>query len=372
MNTMANVGAKLKGANETWIGFIIAEYQIALFVGASVFGKFIPHLTPKYMITIGLFVAGICSALFGVLQWSPSGATFIAVGMTTRTIEGLGVASFFATTEMCYGVGMIFGPAIGGLLNQLGDEHLSGHGFCLPFFIMGSLLLLGSLLMRILLPEIDPAKLNSTDESESLGKTSVLGVLSNINITVNVIISVNCFLLIGFNEATLELYIADFADLSPTTMGGIFVISGALYAGFNQVWAYFAEKMSNCHPLCIIGCTSSLVAFSIVGPLPFFGGDSQLWLTILAQVFLGLGMGGQFVGSFVQGLRETLKSGYPDNVSTYAVVSGIYSSSFALGSAIGPALGGILVAQFQYRMATVPIAALQLLMVILLKHLTVN
>ena len=32
----------------------------------------------------------------------------------------------------------------------------------------------------------------------------------------------------------------------------------------------------------------------------------ELWMVIVAQVFLGIGFGAQFVGSFVQGLRETM------------------------------------------------------------------
>ncbi len=31
------------------------------------------------------------------LQWSPSGTTFISIGMLTRSIEGLGVAAFFTS-----------------------------------------------------------------------------------------------------------------------------------------------------------------------------------------------------------------------------------------------------------------------------------
>ena len=61
-----------------------------------------------------------------------------------------------------------------------------------------------------------------------------------------------------------------FQKLSPSQTGGIFVISGAFYALFNQVWAYLAEKMDNVHPLCFFGFLCSLFAFSVVGPLPFF------------------------------------------------------------------------------------------------------
>ncbi|XP_054158359.1 MFS-type transporter SLC18B1-like, partial [Oppia nitens] len=344
--------AKVKGLNETWIGIIIAEYQIALFFGAAIFGKFIPPLSTKFSIVSGLLIAGICCAIFGVLQWVPSGTPFIAIAMVSRTFEGLGSAAYFvgsytticmkfpkhisklfATIEMCYGVGMIIGPAIGGLLHQLGNS--SGLSFCLPFFVMASLILIGVLLMIILFP--------NKNDNLTLERTSVFSILSNFNITLNVLISVNCHLLIGFNEATLELHLETIQKLSPITIGAIFIISGVLLALFNQVWAYFADKMPNCHPLCLIGCISSLISMIIIGPMPFFPIQSKLWLTILAQVFVGLGMGGQFVGSFVQGLRETLKSGFPDNVSTYAVVSGIFSSSFAMGLSIGPGIGGYMV-----------------------------
>ncbi|XP_054157779.1 MFS-type transporter SLC18B1-like [Oppia nitens] len=361
--------AKQKGANETWIGVIIAEYQIAVFFGSAILGKFIPPLTLKFMIAIGLLMASISSAIFGALQWIPSGTPFIAIAMASRTIEGLGAAAFFVsswtticikfpkhisklfgTIEMCYGVGMIFGPVIGGLLNQLGAN--SGIAFCLPFFVMGLLLLIGGLLMIILYP--------NTNNNSSLERTSVFNVLSNFNITLNVLITVNCFILIGFNEATLKLHLETIQKLSAVTTGGIFVISGVLYALSNHFWAYFADKMpTNCHPLCLIGCTSSLIAYIIVGPMPFFPIESQLWLTILAQVFIGLGMGGQFVGSFIQGLRETIKSGFPDNVSTYSVVSGLFSSALAMGSAIGPGIGGYMLGKMGYRWATVPIVGLQ-------------
>ncbi|XP_054166548.1 MFS-type transporter SLC18B1-like [Oppia nitens] len=261
--------AKQMGANEAWIGIIIAEYQISLFLGSIIFGKLIPPLTPKFMISLGLLVAGICSTLFGTLQWSPTGTTFVALAMTSRTIEGLGVASFFATTEMFYGIGMIFGPAIGGLLNQI-------------------------------------------------------------------------------------------QKLSPSLTGAIFIIMGLVYAVFSQVWAYIVEKVSNCHPICIIGCLLSMTAFIIAGPLPFFPIESQLWMPIVAQIFLGLGTGAQCVGSFTQGVRQTMKNGYPDNVSTFAVISSIYSSAIALGSAIGPEIGGSLLGAMGYRWSTVPIVGLQI------------
>ena len=45
--------------------------------------------------------------------------------------------------------------------------------------------------------------------------------------------------------------------------------------------------------------------------------------------------------------------GFPDNINTYAIVSGLWTSSFALGAFIGPTVAGILVDYFDFRTSTV-------------------
>lgn len=78
----------------------------------------------------------------------------------------------------------------------------------------------------------------------------------------------------------------------------------------------------------------------------------QLWMIIVGQFCLGAGMGGMLVGSFVQGLRETINNGFPDSISTYACISGIFSSAFSFGCALGPLVGGFLVEDIGYRNST--------------------
>lgn len=44
----------------------------------------------------------------------------------------------------------------------------------------------------------------------------------------------------------------------------------------------------------------------------------------------------------------------PNNDSTMAGISGLFTSSYALGTAIGPLVGGQLITRYGYRVATVP------------------
>jgi hypothetical protein len=64
-------------------------------------------------------------------------------------------------------------------------------------------------------------------------------------------------------------------------------------------------------------------------PLPF---PPSMTLVIIAQLLYGASMGPQLVGSFTQGLSETIAAGYPDDISTSAALSSLYQSSCALGS----------------------------------------
>ena len=54
-----------------------------------------------------------------------------------------------------------------------------------------------------------------------------------------------------------------------------------------------------------------------------------------------------------QNLNLQLRSrGFPDNLSTYGVISGLWGSSFALGAFAGPSLAGISMDYFGFRKST--------------------
>jgi len=59
-------------------------------------------------------------------------------------------------------------------------------------------------------------------------------------------------------------------------------------------------------------------------------------------MILGLGTGAAFVSSFILALRHSIAAGFPDNVATYSVVSGLWASVLALGLFIGPSVAGYL------------------------------
>ncbi|RWS13943.1 MFS-type transporter-like protein [Dinothrombium tinctorium] len=257
---------------------------------------------------------------------------------------------------MCFGIGMIVGPAAGGLLFELGN-------FSLPFFVAGALTLLGGVLALCVLPQ--------SKRFEKTERTSILTLMSNFSITLNVLISVTAFFIIGFNDATLEHHIRQiskvniylqFTILKPSVIGGIFLFSGLLYASGNQFWGYLADKINNCHWACIAGFILAAIAFALCGPAYGLPLEPNIWLVLLAQGSFGMATGGQLVGSFTEGLKETVKRGFPENISTYAMISALFSSGFSTGGALGPVFGGFLVEHYGYRKACYGIIVLELIM----------
>ena len=124
--------------------------------------------------------------LFGVLDRIPSGKLFIGISIVVRSVEAVGnsgfltgkhilhilkiersylkrilpfsaifsmiakefpdrVATMFATLEAFFGLGLIFGPSIGGILYQAG-------GYTLPFVVLGSILICVACVTFFVLP----------------------------------------------------------------------------------------------------------------------------------------------------------------------------------------------------------------------------
>nr|CAD7204864.1 unnamed protein product [Timema douglasi] len=164
--------AESKGATATEYGFVFGVFELVSFICSPLIGKYVNVIGPKFLLKSGLFVAGICSMLFGFLHFAEGHAEFIGLSFAIRIVESVGasaattaafsitaavfpdcvattfVSSNRATLEVFYGLGYIVGPMIGGLLFSLG-------GFALPFLVVGCVLLLDGLIICLVLPSLD-------------------------------------------------------------------------------------------------------------------------------------------------------------------------------------------------------------------------
>ncbi|KAG8170496.1 hypothetical protein JTE90_024897, partial [Oedothorax gibbosus] len=111
--------------------------------------------------------------------------------------------------------------------------HSQAGGFGLPFQVVGALLLTGTVVNMFLFTDTDdiPAQ-----------KVSARKLIANIDFLIDLICVSTCFATLGFNEATLEPHARQF-NLTPTAIGGIFLISGVVDALFSPLWGYLAEKV---------------------------------------------------------------------------------------------------------------------------------
>ncbi|XP_054166224.1 MFS-type transporter SLC18B1-like [Oppia nitens] len=57
--------AKLKDISETWIGLIMAQFEVAIFFGSIIFGKLMSNINPKHALIGGQIIAGLTCLLFG-------------------------------------------------------------------------------------------------------------------------------------------------------------------------------------------------------------------------------------------------------------------------------------------------------------------
>nr|CAD7410570.1 unnamed protein product [Timema cristinae] len=131
--------AESKGATATEYGFVFGVFELVSFICSPLIGKYVNVIGPKFLLKSGLFVAGICSMLFGFLHFVEGHAEFIGLSFAIRIVESVGasaattaafsitaavfpdcVATTFATLEVFYGLGYIVGPMIGGLLFSVG------------------------------------------------------------------------------------------------------------------------------------------------------------------------------------------------------------------------------------------------------------
>ncbi|KAL3245061.1 hypothetical protein MRX96_018209 [Rhipicephalus microplus] len=155
------------------------------------------------------------------------------------------------------------------------------------------------------------------------------------------------WVIMGFNEPTLEPYLRQFS-LSSTRLGVLYMVQFASYT----VGAAFAGLFCYVKMAAFFAFTGQLMtafAYLILGPAPFVQQDPQLWMVYVSQTFTGVGMAAQFICSFSLALSHTAKRGYPDDIRTTGFVSTVVVTFLVIGAITTPPIAGLLVEKFSYR-----------------------
>ncbi|KAG8200266.1 hypothetical protein JTE90_021918 [Oedothorax gibbosus] len=362
--------AESKGASATVYGFIFGVFQLTIFLTAPIMGRLVTYISPKYLLNCGAVTLGTSTVLFGVLDLIDDTSTFVALAFTCRIVEGVGsavvkVSSFtivasefpdnpgkaFAVLQTFMGVGTITGPTLGGAFYDVG-------GYRLPFFVVGSLVLIDAAIILFLLPKVDTPKHQE--------KSSILKFLLH---PTTIIYSLSAFSghsYMIFIRATLEPHLRQF-QLSGVLLGVTFSLFGLLYAITLPGFGWLVDKkFCDIECLCVGGVILTVLSVTLIGPAPFLPLKLNMYFIVIALVLAGIGLGAKLISTFTGMLQSATNQGFPADLNTYGLVSSTIQSSMSLGGFAGPSLGGYLLDKYGFPNATMFQLLLEIVLMTLL------
>ena len=313
------------GASGFQVGLLFASFSLAQMIFSPILGRWSDRVGRKPVIVISLFgtalgsfITGAAGALWVLFAGRLiDGASGASVSVAQSAITDLATkeqrARMLGLLGMAFGVGFVFGPAIGGLA-ALGGPHI-------PFYVAGTLALINAVAAIIRIQETRvPNKAAPTTRVHVPFRKRRYGALAGVGF----------FSMLAFSgfEATFSLF------------GG---------ARFNLTEASTAVVFLG------VGVVMSAVQGSLIGPLTSRFGSLQLLRNGLVLVSIGLLFLGAAViwPTMIVALLFMVVGAGISNPSLTALVAdsahedrrgealGIQQSASALARVIGPPLAGL-------------------------------
>jgi multidrug resistance protein len=313
------------GASGFQVGLLFASFSLAQMIFSPILGRWSDRIGRKPVIVISLFgtalgsfITGAAGALWVLFAGRLiDGASGASVSVAQSAITDLATkeqrARMLGLLGMAFGVGFVFGPAIGGLA-ALGGPHI-------PFYVAGTLALINAVAAIIRIQETRvPNKAAPTTRVHVPFRKRRYGALAGVGF----------FSMLAFSgfEATFSLF------------GG---------ARFNLTEASTAVVFLG------VGVVMSAVQGSLIGPLTSRFGSLQLLRNGLVLVSIGLLFLGAAViwPTMIIALLFMVVGAGISNPSLTALVAdsahedrrgealGIQQSASALARVIGPPLAGL-------------------------------
>ena len=337
------------GASALTIGLLGTSFSLMQFLFSPIWGRWSDRIGRKPIILVGLL--GSCVSYL-TLALAPS----LALIFVARLIGGIAGANIptaqayiadVTTPEnrargmgmvgAAFGLGFIFGPAIGGMLSRFGPSA--------PMWVASALCFANFVAAWMLLPE----SRHVDDRSKGLGRLEAfrhaLGRPALLLVLALYFIVTLAFS--GF-EATFALFSEAKFGFNASTIGFVFAFIGVVLATVQGVLVGKAVKRvgeRQLIPLAIFAIALGL------GLVPFAWSVPTL-LGALFVLSLGMGFNNPSLSSMVSRLTDANDQGG---------ILGLASSLSSLGRVVGPAWGGYLYGAYGMRTPYISAAALMLI-----------
>lgn len=353
----------LKGATATQCCGVFGIIHLAIVLTSPFTGKIVAKVGVGNLFRFGLLLTSACALSFGFLTFIEQTIPFLVLAYILRALEGVGGAALWnsmlalllasfpnrsGSVYATFGAGYMMGPFLGALLYDYG-------GFLLPFFVSGSFTVATGL---ICLPIIQPLTENAKDQSSQPQSSRMLPLLRNGNVLIALLSAASASFAIGYLESLLELYLETFS-LHMTSIGLCFLAWSCTYTICSLITGWVTDTRINPWTVSIIGLIIIMFSFLLVGPVPSLHISPSLTLTVGSLAIQGVGSAAVVVSSYSCLLSSVLKiNGYEEDLTTFSIVSGLWSASYALGNGIGPSVAGVLYDKVGFRWGTVSVIVL--------------
>ncbi len=324
--------AETYGANGTTVGLLNASFSLMQFGFAPIWGRLSdrvgrrPIIFGSLVVTAGSYLMFALTTSLPVLFASrmlagiaggviPTTQAYIADTTTpAERTKGMGMIG------AAFGLGFIFGPAIGGLLSR--------YGYSVPAYVACGLALLAAASAYFILPESLPRESRAQAIAARRAAPTLAGALRRP--TVGLVLALFFLGTLGF--AILEGTFAIFGEheyrLSPRDIGYLFAYVGTVSAVMQAGIIGALAKRFGERALVICGFATMTIAMTYTGSIPIFA----LLLVTMGLLSVGSGMTTPSLAGLISVSSTADEQGG---------ILGLYQSLGSLARAIGPFLGGI-------------------------------
>lgn len=344
---------KNMGASAFQLGLLLTVYALCQFIFAPIWGRYSDKVGRKPLLILGISGYAVSFILYGLAQaiWllfvariaggilsaavMPTAMAYIG-DVTTEEKRGSGMGLMGASM----GLGMVMGPALGGILSEI--------SFTFPFFFAAGLAIANVLTIFLLLKEsLTPEKrMQLQQQDEAAGESGLGSLLSELRTPL-----VQFFIMLflasvahSMNEATYALFMQNKIGMGAKEAGWAFMVAGIVMVILQGL---LVGKMINRlgeKKTIIIGLSAMAVGLALL----LYSFNIYTAILFLAVFCCGMGL-----------IRPATSSAVSKGTVNQGRSLGAMQGFDSLGRVVGPAFGGFLLdLNWSYAYITAVIVAL--------------